>query len=94
MMNWEEKLLKLRELSPMATVRWRGPNSWYVSAGMHKKEGQIIVGAYGNGTTPEEAVENHWDIYSHGVGYLDLHCNDAFVLNGDKWILFTGKEKT
>jgi hypothetical protein len=62
MMTWEEKLMALKALCP-THLEMRAPGNWYVSA--HGRETQrpgddILVGAYGNGKTPEAAVEDDW----------------------------------
>jgi len=61
-MMWEEKLAACKALGDCA-LRMREPGDWYVSwsveAVEHGHPG-ILVGRYGNGATPQLAVEDHW----------------------------------
>lgn len=62
-MTWEEKLEALQALAE-TSLRMRSPGDWYVSTHTEILEGHILRGAYGNGATPQEAVEDHWRIYT------------------------------
>jgi hypothetical protein len=42
----------------------RKPGDWYVDARMEIKDGSVLVGAFGNGRTPQEAVDDHWAQYA------------------------------
>ena len=55
-MNWEEKFEIMQNITH-TEIRMRKPSDWFVSSWM-----QTAGGNYGNGRTPEEAVNNHWDI--------------------------------
>lgn len=60
-LTWEQKFDAIKALEHDAHLRMRGPGDWFVG-GTHaeiKREG-TLVGLYGNGTTPQEAVEDHW----------------------------------
>ena len=64
-MNWEQKLAACKALRPYGTgLRMRSPGDWYVEQiGLEViEEGHrgMLVGRYGNGATPEAAVEDHW----------------------------------
>lgn len=60
-MTWEEKLAALNSLS-QCSLRMRKPGDWYVS--WHAETGGTMVSCdFGNGRTPEEAVNAHWDLY-------------------------------
>jgi hypothetical protein len=78
MMNWEQKLEALQGLDCEISLRMRAPGNWYVDhRGIEvKKHGSAILrGEYGNGRTPEEAVEDHWRLLT-GLGpeeYVVLH---------------------
>lgn len=61
-MTWEEKLSACCSIAD-TSLSMRKPGDWYVSSGMEVIERGhrgVLVGSYGNGKTPEEAVENHW----------------------------------
>lgn len=59
-MTWEEKLQALNCLTE-TTVRMRSPGDWYCSGrGREVAKDGLLVGEYGNGSTPQEAVENDW----------------------------------
>ena len=62
-LSWEEKLSALQNLCECHLVM-RKPGDWYVSAHMEIKDECVLVGSYGNGKTPQEAVEDHWRIYT------------------------------
>jgi hypothetical protein len=64
-MTWEQKLQALQALSDVA-LHMRKPGDWYVNASMEigADDSGVLVGSYGNGTTPQEAVEDHWSIYT------------------------------
>lgn len=59
-MNWEEKAVALSALSEIS-LKMRKPGDWYVSHRVEVLEGCVLAGRYGSGSTPEEAIENHWD---------------------------------
>jgi hypothetical protein len=62
-MTWEQKLQALQALSDVS-LRMRKPGDWYVDSRMEIKDGPVLVGAYGNGKTPQAAVEDHWQQYA------------------------------
>jgi hypothetical protein len=43
-------------------VKFRKPGDWYVNQDVEVKDGGILIGTYGNGATPEEAIEDHWRV--------------------------------
>lgn len=59
-MSWEEKLSAFQALSD-TSLRMRKPGDWYVSAHVEVKNRSMLEGRFGNGRSPQEAVENHWD---------------------------------
>lgn len=63
-MSWEEKLAAIQSLTGDASLKMRRPGNWYVNARMDLGGNGLLEGKYGNGATPEEAVENHWKIYT------------------------------
>lgn len=63
-MNWEEMFAALKATGASVELCMRKPGDWYVSSTMDIPDGAILRGEYGNGRTPQEAVERHWAIYS------------------------------
>ena len=62
-LTWEQKLEALQCLGDVC-LRMRKPGDWYVSASGREIGGDgCLVGEFGNGTTPEEAVEDEWMRY-------------------------------
>lgn len=82
-MNWEQKLHALKKLSFNTRLEMRSPGDWYVQASMQIPEGQMLRGAYGEGPTPEAAVEAHWVIY--GCGKIFDCSGKQFRWNGFMW---------
>ncbi len=88
-MDWEQKFMALGALLGGATrmsVVMREPGNWYVSAPMECARGGMLCGEYGNGKTPQEAVENHWEIYSkEPVVRVDTITDTGRVERRVKW---------
>ena len=65
-MNWEQKLAALMALKFFSfECRMRKPGDWYCASGgvecvERGREGSLI-GRYGNGKTPQEAVLDCWE---------------------------------
>lgn len=92
-MTWEEKLAALKALTP-THLEMRKPGDWYVSA--YGREIQTYVSCtllsdYGNGASPEEAVEDDWQRMTKlpPGGYIVLHATTDkrrhVVWNGYMW---------
>jgi hypothetical protein len=61
-MTWEEKFDAMNALVPCVLIM-RKPGDWYVSAAGRNVAGDgFLRGIYGEGTTPEVAVLNDWDL--------------------------------
>lgn len=61
-MTWEEKLAACQALCK-TELHMRKPGDWYVgwrAEAVRTDKPGMLVGVYGEGKTPEEAVENHW----------------------------------
>ena len=58
-MTWQEKAAALDALAEIQ-VMIRKPGDWYVSQRVEIKDDGVLISSYGNGVTPEEAIENHW----------------------------------
>ena len=59
-LNWQQKAAALNALSPIK-ILMRGYRDWYVSQSVEVKGESVLTGAFGNGETPEIAIENHWE---------------------------------
>lgn len=65
-MDWQQKAEALACLAELAVCfrekQWRigGPEPWYIQQSIDIRDGGCLHGAYGNGYTPQEAIENHW----------------------------------
>lgn len=65
-MDWQEKAAALAGLTELAVCfrekQWRigGPEPWYVQQRIYIKDDCVLRGVYGNGDTPQEAIEDHW----------------------------------
>lgn len=62
-MTWEQKLAALNALCEH-TLKMRSPGDWYVCAPIEIVDKNVLIGSFGNGSHPEEAVRNHWEIYT------------------------------
>lgn len=60
-MDWQQKAEALNALAQI-NIRMRKAGDWYVQQSIEvKKQGSgMLSGQYGNGETPEAAIENHW----------------------------------
>ena len=62
-LTWEQKYEILEALCPL-TLKMRHPGNWYVSSsGRGVQEGSIIRYTYGEGETPQAAVEKDYVLY-------------------------------
>lgn len=59
-MNYEQKMYALQALAEIS-VRMRKPGDWYVNQDVSVKDDHVLISSYGNGLTPEEAIDDHWD---------------------------------
>ncbi len=90
-LSWEEKLAAFQALSEHS-LRMRAPGNWYVSADIMLKEARdsgVVVGTYGNGVTPANAVHDHWNKYVAEIpddGYVWVPRGERRVRwNGFMW---------
>ena len=63
-LSWEEKYEFLKVICPRASINMRAPGNWYFNSDMGVGNGSVVSGSYGNGISPQTAVENHFNIYS------------------------------
>lgn len=62
-MNWEEKLAAIKSIDGSVSLVMRKPGDWYVSTHAEVTGGElhsVLSSPYGNGRTPQAAVEDHW----------------------------------
>jgi hypothetical protein len=101
MMDWQQKAEALAALTEFNIKfrerQWRigAAEPWYVSQRIDVKEtgGSVLTGTYGNGSTPQEAVEDHWQRLVDGLKpteYLVVRAGDserrAVRWNGFMWV--------
>lgn len=84
-MNWEQKLAAFKALGE-AHLEMRKPGDWYVADSINVGGDGCLVGAYGNGATPQQAVEDHWQKLVVDLP-LDrhLHSRHAGVIRRVRW---------
>lgn len=83
-MTWEQKLEALKALTP-THLEMRSPGDWYVSAyARFVTDGAFQRSAYGNGASPEEAVESDWS------QLVDVIPSNALIVVGDKRVRWNG----
>ena len=61
-MTWEQKFMALKALAEMS-LEMRSPGDWFVPSGgveVTSDNSATLTGKYGNGPTPQLAVEDHW----------------------------------
>jgi hypothetical protein len=59
-LTWQEKFAAIKALAP-ASLELRRPDDWYVlQSGVEVARGGMLEGCFGNGMTPEYAVEQHF----------------------------------
>lgn len=58
-MDWQHKAAALDALAEFE-IKFRKMGDWYVSQNVEIKDSAILRSACGNGSTPDEAIEDHW----------------------------------
>lgn len=59
-LTWEQKLQALQALGPCA-LRMRRPGDWYVDTSISVKDGPMLCGRIGSGSSPTDAVLSQWE---------------------------------
>lgn len=59
-MTWEQMFEACKALEANICLRMRQPGDWYVEQSIEIKDGPFLGSIFGNGTMPQEAVEDHW----------------------------------
>ncbi len=73
-MNYEQKAQALKGLGDL-TIRFRKPGDWYASCEyVYTADSCFLVGAYGDGATPEKAVEAYFERLT------ELRPNEKYVV--------------
>lgn len=88
-MDWQQKAAACAALADFS-VRIRDVGNWYVSHRVDVKDGCCLVGRYGNGATPQEAIEDHWKRITNLDANQYLVANTttnrrAVIWNGFMW---------
>lgn len=74
-MDWQYKAAALEALAEIS-IKFRKPGDWYVSQdNVEIKDSRCLVGTFGNGATPQAAIEDHWKqlVYDIGAKYLVIN---------------------
>jgi hypothetical protein len=58
--NWQECLDAIQCLGEVRLIM-RKPNDWYVDQHVEVKDRAVLISVSGNGSSPEEAVHDHWN---------------------------------
>lgn len=83
-MNWQQKFAAVASLCDVC-VRMRKPDDWYVSAvgrSLVFAGGALLGGSYGNGATPEAAIEDDWTKVGSGT---PLKIEDHRGIRSARW---------
>lgn len=89
-MNYEEKLQALNALGECRLLM-RNPGDWYVSQSTKIKNKTVLEERYGNGSTPELAILDHWlqltELASHEYIVISPYTDryKAVKWNGFMW---------
>jgi hypothetical protein len=87
-MEWQQKLQALQALAEVS-LHMRKPYDWYVNTSMEigADDSAFLIGEYGNGRTPEEAVNNHWLIFStlESPKYVVIGASDGGKRRHVRW---------
>lgn len=86
-MKWEEKFQAMNALTEVV-LKMRKPGDWYVSAIGRSIAGDgFLRSEYGNGTTPQEAIDDDWGklvVFLPSDRYISTSKGN-FVWNGFMW---------
>lgn len=67
-MNWQEKAAALNAIGRV-NLLIRKPGDWYVHhEHVEIKDRCFLRGSFGNGATPEAAIEDHWRKFVDEIG--------------------------
>lgn len=94
-MNYQQKAEALDSLSEIS-ILIRSYTDWYVSQSVEIKDGVILKSDYGNGNTPEAAINNHWAILVDDLAdncYVVINATDKKLRRAFRWNGFMWKEK-
>lgn len=94
-MKFKQKAEALNALSEIS-IRINHYGKWYVSQRTEIKDGGILKGEYGDGDTPEEAINNHWRVLVDNLAnncYLVINATDKKLRRAVRWNGFMWQEK-
>jgi hypothetical protein len=89
--NWEEKFAACQALGGECALKMRKPGDWYFAQrGVDIKSGPMLVGKFGQGATPQAAVEDHFrnltELKSHEYVVINAYgIRRAVRWNGFMW---------
>lgn len=101
-MNWEQKLEAMQALCGKHNVSlcMRRPGDWYVEVINRSIGGDgLLRGSFGNGATPEEAVNDDWRQYVDELPndrHIVLNSNGVrshWQWNGYRWVMHKSENK-
>ena len=75
-MDWQHKAAALNALAKIS-IKCRAPGDWYVEQSVEIKDDGLMIGEYGNGETPEAAIEDHWKCLVQELGSKYLVANSG-----------------
>jgi hypothetical protein len=59
-MDYQQKTAALFALGGDPSIRFRKIGDWYVNQDVSVRDRDVMIGRFGNGVTPQEAIEEHW----------------------------------
>jgi hypothetical protein len=60
-MDWQQKAAVLNAIAQIK-ICMRRPQDWYIDQSVEVGGDGLLSGLYGNGTTPQAALEDHWRV--------------------------------
>jgi hypothetical protein len=91
-LTWEEKLMVLAAISDDVSLHMRKPGDWYVHTGLEIGNGQFLEGPTARSESPQAAVEEAWEQYTHLAPgeFLVIHAGSErrreYRWNGYAWV--------
>jgi hypothetical protein len=87
-LTWEQKLAALQCLAD-TSLRMRKPGDWFVNANDRFVCGNALqTGSFGNGKSPQEAVEDDWEKMTElsSGRYVQVRDGKRYRWNGFMWL--------
>ena len=93
-MTWEEKFAEIKNIAPNANLSMRDPGNWHIANSHLYNNNQTICG---DGSTPEEAVEEMWGKLS-AAPYVTVGYDNSRYATWDaarsQWIICDSEPRT